>query len=452
MGIEPHGEPGPDEVSVILDSIAEGVFTVDKDFHITSFNRAAQEITGIPREEALGTPCWEVFRADMCENDCAVREAQRSGGPVVNRRVFILRSDGSRLPISVSSSVLRDGDGRVVGGVESFRDLTLVEELKKKVEQGYSFQDIISRNKKMRRIFSLLPEIAKSASTVLIEGPSGTGKELLARAIHNISPRKDAKMVAVNCGAIPATLLESELFGHVKGAFTGADSDRPGRLDAARGGTLFLDEIAEIPPPVQVKLLRVLQEKTYEPLGSNDSSKADVRVVVATNRDLKREIADGRFREDLYYRVNVIRLKLPPLAERKDDIPLLAGHFIDRQNRLQARDVSGLSHASLDAFMAYDWPGNIRELENAIEHAFILCKWAFIEPEHLPDAVADAVSGKASRSSTRPAGGNTLAECEAAAIYDALVRNNWNRTAAAAELGIGKTTLWRKMKKYEIMD
>ncbi len=439
----------PDETSIILDSVADGVFTVDRDFLITTFNRAAEEITGVPRDEALGRPCWEVFRANICETDCALKHTIKTGEPVIDRPITILNADGKRVPISVSSALLRDRDGAIIGGVETFRDLSVVEELRKQVEGQYTFADILSRSHRMMDIFAILPEVAESDSTVLIEGESGTGKELLARAIHNLSGRRKKPMVVVNCGALPDTLLESELFGYKAGAFTDAKKDKPGRFARAEGGTLFLDEIGDISAALQVRLLRVLQEKVYEPLGSTQPVRANVRIITATNRDLNGEVKKGRFRQDLYFRINVIPIALPPLRERKEDIPLLAQHFVDRMSHLRGKKITGLSSDALTAFMQYDWPGNIRELENAIEHAFVLCHAGQIELHHLPRPLHVAAGGQ----KTIPQG-KTLAEIEARVIYETLARHDWKRLAAARELGINKTTLWRKMKrlKLEIAD
>ena len=431
-----------DEMRMILDSIADGVFTVDAGFRITSFNRAAEEITGVPAEEAVGKPCCEVFRAEICEGDCALKETIRTGRPVVSRAVYILRADGRRVPISISTSMLKDANGNLVGGVETFRDLTLVETLRKEVEKSYSFEDIISRNARMQAMFDMLPDVALSDSTILIEGESGTGKELLARAIHNLSTRAKKPLITVNCGAIPDTLLESELFGYKAGAFTGAKRDKPGRFALAEGGTLLLDEIGDITPALQIRLLRVLQEKVYEPLGGTRSLTANVRVLAATNRDLNALVHENQFREDLYYRLQVFKLFLPPLRERKEDIPVLAQHFVDHFNLLKGRDIAGLEQEALSAFMWHDWPGNIRELENAIEHAFILCRGGLIGVQHLPEPLRRVVGSPQGEST-----GLTLAETETRVIVESLTRNKGKKTAAAKELGINKTTLWRKMKR-----
>ncbi len=431
------------EIGMILNSIADGVFTVDENFVVTSFNQAAQEITGVSTEEALGKPCCEVFRAEICEADCALKSTISNGKPVVNHAVFILRANGTRVPISVSTAVLRDDQGRVAGGVETFRDLTLVEALRKEVEKSFTFEDIISRNQRMQGMFAILADVAMSDSTILITGESGTGKELMAKAIRNLSSRRDGPLVVVNCGAIPDTHLESELFGHKAGAFTDARRDKPGRFAQAQGGTIFLDEIGDVSPALQVRLLRVLQDRTFQPLGGTETITADVRVVAATNRNLESMVAEGKFREDLYYRIQVFKLALPPLRERKEDIPLLAQTFVDRMNRLKGRDIAGPSQEALGAFMRYEWPGNVRELQNAIEHSFILCHGGLIDLDHLPMHFREAAL-----SPTSLPIGLTLTEIEARVIRDALARNQGNKSAAARELGIDKTTLWRKMKRF----
>ncbi len=436
----------------ILESISDGVFTVNSDWQITSFNRAAEEITGISREEAIGRRCSDVFRASMCESDCALRRTMEIGTPVVNKPAFIVNAKGERIPISLSTAILRDEKGNAVGGVETFRDLSLVEELRKALEKRFQVGDMISRSVSMRRIFDIFPQVAASESTALIQGETGTGKELLARAIHHLSSRDKKPFIAVNCGALPDTLLESELFGYKAGAFTGAAKDKPGRFALADGGTIFLDEIGEISPALQVRLLRVLQERVFEPLGGIKSVHADFRVIAASNKDLSVQVKKGIFRQDLFYRINVVRLDLPPLRKRKEDIPLLTEHFIARFNRLQGKNISGVSPDVMAILMAHDYPGNIRELENIIEHAFVLCSKGEIEQRHLPEDYlmlsAEHENDKIQDNTMNM--NDAVKAIEEQTICDALKRNNYNRLETARELGIHKSTLFRKMKTLGI--
>ncbi|HUT54329.1 MAG TPA: sigma 54-interacting transcriptional regulator [bacterium] len=427
----------------ILESISDGVFTVDHEWRITSFNRAAEEITGIMRKEAIGKQCSEVFRSSMCEAECALRRTMKTGKPIIGRSGYIIDAEGTRIPISVSTAVLKDGQGRIVGGAETFRDLSEVEALRQELEGRYRAGDLVSRSPLMQRLFEVLPAIASSPSTVLILGETGTGKELVARTIHELSPRQEGPFIAVNCGALPDTLLESELFGYKAGAFTGASQDKPGRFALARGGTLFLDEIGEVSPALQVRLLRVLQDKTFEPLGATRSETSDARVMVATNKDLAGEVRHGAFREDLYYRVNVVRVELPPLRRRKEDIPLLVDQFIARFNRLQRKSIQGIAPEALSLLMAHDWPGNVRELENAIERSFILCREGLIGMGHLPEELTASGAKMDSSSGIR----NARGLMDAQLIRSALARNSGNRLAAARELGIHKSTLFRKIKE-----
>jgi len=433
--------PKREDYDVILDSITEGVFTVDRQWRITSFNREAEAITGIPRDSALGQPCKEVLRANICEGQCALRQTIETGTPIIGKAVTILDAEGNRHPISISTAILKDRQGNVIGGVETFRDLTMIEELRKQIERDYSFEDIISRSRRMRDLFNILPQIAESSSTVLIQGESGTGKELFARAIHDLSPRSKKPFVAVNCGALPDTLLESELFGYKAGAFTDAKKDKPGRFALAEGGTLLLDEIGDVSPALQVRLLRFSQERVYEPLGSVESVEADVRIIAATNKDLAELVQSGGFREDLFYRINVVTLDLPPLRDRQEDIPLLVDHFIARLNREQGKDVTGVSDEALACLMSHNYPGNVRELENLIERAFVLCRSGQIEVKCLPPLCAASVSD-----GPKPPDFTSFKAMEAAFLMNALRRNNWSRLKTAQELGIHKTTLFRKIK------
>jgi PAS domain S-box-containing protein len=428
----------------ILDSIADGVFTVDRDWKITYFNRAAEEITGIKKVDALGRYCFEVFKASICEDGCCLRQTLETGEPNVHKAAYVIRHNGKRIPISISTAVLRDQSGRIVGGVETFRNLSDIEALRKELKQRFAFGDIVSKNARVHEILAILPQIAVSDATVLIEGESGTGKELFARAIHALSNRSKGPLVTLNCGALPDTLLESELFGHVAGAFTDARKDRRGRFALASGGTIFLDEIGDVSPALQVRLLRVLQEKTIEPLGGTETQKVDVRVIAATNKSLTDLIREVKFREDLYYRLNVVSIRIPPLRERREDIPLLVEDFIEHFNRLQGKEVSHMDSRALGILMRHPFPGNVRELLNIVEHAFVLCPGGVLLMEHLPGYLQP-------QGAQRPTGSAvTLDHLEAELIREALSRNGFNRTATARELGVHKTTLWRKMKKLGI--
>ncbi|GAB6094641.1 sigma 54-interacting transcriptional regulator OrpR [Desulfatiferula olefinivorans] len=441
---KPKGRPET-ETEIILESISDGVFTVDHEWRIMSFNRAAEEITGIPRNEAIGRYCWEVFRSNMCERDCALRKTMKEGRAFVSSSTYIINRDRKRIPITVSTSLLRDQKGKVLGGVETFRDHSLVEELRKELTSRFQLGDMVSGSEALKKIFAILPQVSESSSTVLIQGETGTGKELLARAIHDLSPRKDKPFFAINCGALPDTLLESELFGYKKGAFTHAEKDKPGHFALAEGGTIFLDEIGDTSPAFQVKLLRVLEEKAYLPLGGLKKEKTDTRIIAATNRDLAAMVEAGDFRRDLYYRINVVRLFLPPLRERMEDIPLLVERFIAKMNRIRGSYVSGLSHPALARLMAHDYPGNIRELENIIEHAFILCSEGEIELRHLPAAFADSPMPDAPKVSSDP-----VRAAETDLLIRTLTEHGNNRQAAARALGINKSTLYRKMKRLGI--
>ncbi len=430
----------------ILDSINEGVFTVDLDWRITSFNRAAERITGMRREQAIGQRCRDVLRASVCEENCIMRRVLDTGEPAVNTSVFVSNAEGTRIPIKISAAVVRDTAGRVIGGVETFQDLRLVEELRRQLKDQYSFADIVGKSAAMKRLFELLPRVADSHSTVLIHGESGTGKELVARAIHSLSRRRKKRFVAVNCGALPDTLLESELFGYKAGAFTDARRDKLGRLALAEGGTLLLDEIGDISAAMQVRLLRVLQDKVYEPLGAVEPVRANVRIIAATNRDLGKLVGEGKFREDLYYRIHVIPVAVPSLRERREDIPLLVEHFIAVHNRVRDQEITGLSRDALAMLMKHDFPGNVRELQNILEHAFVLCQNRLIEPDDFPPGV---VHGDGSQTPASK-GAVSLKVLEHRLIEDALRRCRGNRSLAAQELGIDVSTLYRKLRRYRL--
>ena len=431
----------------ILQSISDGVFTVDHNWRIMSFNRAAEKITGIPRAEAIGRYCWEVFRSNMCEKNCALKRTMAEGKSFVSSSTYIINSERRKIPIQVSTSLLKNEQNKILGGVETFRDHSLVEELRREIIGNFEFGDMVSRSKTMQDLFKILEQVAQSDSTVLIEGETGTGKELLARAIHNVSLRKEQQFMAINCGALPDSLLESELFGYKAGAFTDARVDRQGLFGAADKGTIFLDEIGDTSSAFQVRLLRVLEEKEFQPLGSTQKQKTNSRIIAATNKNLELMVKQSQFRQDLYYRVNVIRLSLPPLRDRIGDVDLLTERLISKMNSIKGRAVSGLEPDAMAVLLAHDYPGNIRELENIIEHAFVLCNGEMLERQHLPAYL------KVNKSSNQSSNKNhtKLQEAERQTILNALQQSNYNRSAAAARLGMHKSTLFRKIKKLDIV-
>jgi PAS domain S-box-containing protein len=435
--------------ALILDSVADGVFTVDRSWKITSFNQAAELITGWSRDYVLGRSCSEIFQSSICGRNCAIAESLYTGKAEANRSITIKTRSGRSLSVSISAAPLVDHEGNVVGGVETFRDLSVEVSLRQQLTRKYTFDQIISKSASMQRIFEIMPDIAISGSNVLILGESGTGKELIASALYHASHRKDGPFVTVNCGALPETLIESELFGYKAGAFTDARKDKIGRFAVAEGGTLFLDEIGDIPQSLQVKLLRVLQHKTYEPLGSNTPVKADVRIITATNRDLPQLVREGQFRDDLYYRLNVVNIQLPPLRRRIEDIPLLVEHFVKKFSAEKEKDIVGVSDRVISRLMRYSYPGNIRELENIIEYAFILCPGGYIQESHLPEHIGgDTTPEEPETGVTLP--GMTLGEIERQAIFHALERNQWKKMITCRELQISKDTLRRKIDHYRL--
>ena len=440
----------PEKNKEYVDSILRGItvpfFVVDNKNKIVFFNNPLEKLTGFKKEEAIGKYCHEIFRTSICKGQCALQETRITGRDIVNLETTIRNKRNQAIPVSIATSLVRDKNGEIIGGMESFRDLSFLKTLRKEIRTQYTYHNIVSKNKKILEILQDLPDIADSEATVLIQGESGTGKELFANALHELSHRKGKPFIKVNCGAFPETLLESELFGYKRGAFTDAKRDKPGRFQLAEGGSIFMDEIGEISKSIQVKLLRALEKKEFEPLGSIKTEKADVRIISATNRNLWAMVQKGAFREDLYYRLNVITINIPPLRERKEDIPLLIEHFMDLFNQTIEEKINGITTSAMKVLLNHDYPGNVRELENIIEHAFILCREHYIAQKHLPEYLTD-------RFFTRMSQGKKLDlvnNFEKELIVETLRQYGGSITRAAEELGIHRSTLWRKMKKNHI--
>ena len=433
----------------ILNSITDGVLTVDNEWRITSFNPAAERITGRKAENVMGKQCYEVMKSETCKTNCPLRKTMATKIPVYDYEIEIVSAHGETIPISVNTALLIDEENEIIGGVETFRDLSMYKHLSEELNLKYSFANMIGKDKKMQEIYNLLKTISPTSSTILIMGETGTGKELVARAIHHNSPRKDKPFIKVDCASLPETLLESELFGYKKGAFTDARTDKPGKFELADSGTIFLDEIGNIPPSIQAKLLRVLEEHAFEPLGGIKMVKVDVRVISATNRDLQQAIKQGRFREDFYYRLNVVPITLPPLRDRPEDIPLLIEHFLNVFGKKFEKTINAVSQDAMDLLLDYPWPGNVRQLEHAIEHAFIHCTGRTIQIRHLPDDIIQKSSILVDRILNTE---DPIEEIEKEVILEALKRNNWNREKTAKTLKISRITLWRKMRKYSIQN
>jgi PAS domain S-box-containing protein len=445
----PVARPAPDApvsrlFPLILESIHEGVFTVDEQFRITSFNQEAESIAGVSRREAIGKRCYEVFRASICQTECALKQTLRTGRPLRDVRIDVLNAQMQTVPISVSTAVLKDATGRLIGGVEIFRDISDVESLRHELEGHRGLPDLIGASAAMRDVLRILPDVAACDASVLVQGASGTGKELVARAIHDLSPRRGKPFITVNCAALPDTLLESELFGYAKGAFTDARRDKPGRFLQADGGTIFLDEIGDVSAAFQAKLLRVLQDGEVQPLGSTRTLKPDVRVIAATNRDLTAMVRKGEFREDLYYRIRVVPITLPALAERREDIPLLVEHFVKRLASKTGKPIREVAPEALKALAEYDFPGNIRELENAIERSFVMCHGARIELGCLPEEITHRRALPATAAKHEPV---AKLGPEALELFNVLQAHRWQREKVARVLGIGRSTLWRRMRR-----
>lgn len=441
----PKGTVSPDLLEVLFNSVSEGVFAIDLDFRIVAINDAALRTLGLPRHRAIGRPCRDVFRSNLCGDDCPLSLAYQRDLPQFNNGVLIKDAHGHSLPLTLSTALVRDKDGQVVGGVETFVNLGAIKGHFRKLDAGRPLENIVSNDPAMSRIFEILPTIAESTTTILINGETGTGKNLIAKAIHQLSPRADGPLITVNCAALPETLLEAEFFGHKAGAFTGAFKDRIGRLAAAEGGTLFLDEIGDVPPAMQVKLLRVLQEKVYERLGEQEVRNCDVRFITATNRDLEGMVKGGQFRRDLYFRINVLNVDIPPLRERKGDIPRLIQRFVDRMSRSRGKEIRGVSSAALEILMTHDYPGNVRELENIIEHAWVMCSGGVLDTQHLPRKLCS--SSKLGEGPLK----DGKSRAEARYLLQVLESHRWHRGDTSRELGVHRTTLQRWIKRLGLV-
>jgi len=429
----------------ILNSISEGLFTVDKNFKINFFNKAAERITGYQQENVLGKFCKYICRSDLCMTKCPMTTVLESGKSVKDLEGTIKNQNGRPIYIRLNATILEGNDENPVGGVISFQDISELHNLKNPTENGRSFHGMIGHGKRMQEIFELIDEISDSDASVLIQGESGTGKEMIANAIQQTSQRRDQEFIKINCSVFSPQLLASELFGHVKGAFTGAIKDRPGRFEIADKGTLFLDEIAEMSAEMQIQLLRVLQEGGFERVGESITRYTDVRVIAATNRNLESMLKSDRFREDLYYRLNVIPIFVPPIRHRTEDVPFLIKHFLTKFSRIYDKPILDIDNEMLDAFIRYSWPGNIRELENAIEHAFALTKsGSRLEWNKLPVNIRENIPGRGQHQLYQSANGEVIR------ILDLLEKHHWNRTKVSKILGIGRTTLWRKLREYQI--
>jgi PAS domain S-box-containing protein len=423
----------------ILDNLTEGIIAHDKERHVVFFNRAAEKITGYSRKDVLGKDCHEAFGAPFCGGRCSFQDGPPDSLDTLFYPLNILNREGQPRRIEMSVSGMNDSSGDLIGVIASFRDVTDLVALKIQVGDLKGFAGIIGRNPKMLQVYTQIRDMATNDYPVHIFGETGTGKELVAAAIHKESRRGGKPFVPVNCGALPEGILESELFGHVKGAFTGALRDKKGRFELANGGTMFLDEITDLPRIVQAKLLRVLQEGTFERVGDEKSISVDVRIISATNRDLKREVVKGNFREDLYYRINVVPIHLPPVRKRKSDVPILVEHFLDKAQE-EGQETLGLSKEALAMITDYPWPGNVRELQSALRFALVRSGGRIIKPDDLP---LELKEWKKTRSSPGPSRKLDLQRVRAA-----LTKSGGNKTKAARLLGVGRATLYRFLADF----
>jgi PAS domain S-box-containing protein len=433
-------------LKMILENLDIGIFTVNKGGHVTFLNAEAEKITGYHRQQILGKPCSALFSGNDSRDVCLLKDSIADGRTRVLASGRITISSGRTIPVRASYMALHNEKGSIVGGLATFHDLTEVHQLKKAITERYTFQDMIGKGPSMQKIFEMARVVAMSDASVLIEGPTGTGKDLLAKIIHSIGRRSAKPFIKVNCAALPDTLLESEMFGYVKGAFTGAFQNKPGRFQQADGGTIILDEIGDLPLTLQAKLLRVLEDKDFYPLGSRHPVTVDVRIISATNRGLDKLVEERLFREDLFYRLNVVRIELPALKDRKSDIPLLIQQSMGRLCPPDKGPPRGISDQAMDILLNYDYPGNIRELENILEHALIVGQSGVILPQHLPDYLHQF---RTIHYQSPPV--VLLQEAERQKIIQALEIHDGNRALAAKSLQMNRSTLWRKMKRFQIL-
>ncbi len=448
----------------VIDTMADGLMIVDRKGVILSVNAAMETLTGYPAEKLIGRSC-QVLGCDTCSEARTGEDGHFCSlfrdGTIRRCRCSLKQKDGTPLYVMKNASILRNAAGEIIGGVENFSDLretvareNLITNLRQELNGRDGFHGLIGDSRAMQDICGLIASAAQSEAPVILYGESGTGKELAAQAIHDLSPRAENPYVKVNCAALNESLLESELFGHVKGAFTGADRNRVGRFEAAHRGDLFLDEIGEIPASIQIKLLRVLQEKEIERVGDNQVIAVDVRIISATNKDLRTMIGEGGFREDLFYRIGVIPIRLPPLRERREDIPRLVNTFIHRIRLKTEKPISGMSDESLARLYAYEWPGNVRELINTIEYAFVVCRGGIIEPFHLPPNICAADGKKSPAAPAEPGLQDSKRfnsrEGAKQRLIDALDQAEGNKSEAARLLGISRVYLYKQLKKYDV--
>jgi len=444
----------PAVLSAVGAELGLGVFTVDERGRFVSWSAGAQKITGYTRDDVRDQPC-QMLEGPNCKGFSGLTDLLRAASPestgMENQECRVVTKDSRQVHLLGSVRLLRDTAGAIYGAVGVFSDLTEVLSVNSPhafAQKARGLAGMIGQSAPMEEVFRRIQLAADSDVTTLITGESGTGKELAARAIHTLSERSAKPFVAINCSAIPESLLESELFGHVKGAFTGAVHDRRGVFESAQGGTLFLDEIGDVSPLLQLKLLRVLQEREVQRVGSDERVGVDVRLLTATNRDLPQRIEEGLIREDFYYRIRVFDIRMPALRERAQDIPLLAQHFVEQAAAAQGKTVHGIARDALEALTRYPWPGNVRELQNAVEHALVIQQGATVGLLDLPEQVRGAANLDAVALGSRDLSPDQ--EAERLRILDALEQNGWNRTQTAKHLGVSRVTLWKKIRRYQI--